>query len=177
MSALQLYANEIEDLFGIRCWFRCDEQVLIHDTSMATHLYHIAQEAVNNAIKHGHAGSIGILLYAGESQGTLIVRDDGVGIAKPLGPHTGVGMHIMNYRAGMIGGTLEIRREQPNGTVVTCRFPVGPKPDTAAWTTTARSQTFFKTKRLFIPARVAERFTLAIEQSGTTPTSPFRFTP
>jgi nitrate/nitrite-specific signal transduction histidine kinase len=33
-------------------------------------------------------------------------------------------MHIMNYRAGMIGGTLEIRRDQPKGTIVTCRFPV-----------------------------------------------------
>ena len=33
-------------------------------------------------------------------------------------------MHIMNYRAGMVGGTLEIRREQPRGTIVTCRFPI-----------------------------------------------------
>ena len=53
MSALRLYAAEIEDLFGITCWFQCEEPVLIHDTPMATHLYHIAQEAVNNAIKHG----------------------------------------------------------------------------------------------------------------------------
>jgi nitrate/nitrite-specific signal transduction histidine kinase len=33
-------------------------------------------------------------------------------------------MHIMNYRAGMIGGTLEVRRDQAKGTIVTCRFPV-----------------------------------------------------
>jgi signal transduction histidine kinase len=125
MSALNLYASEIEDLFGIACWFQCEEPVLIHDASMATHLYHIAQEAVNNAIKHGHAKTILIRLFAGEREGTLIIKDDGVGIERPLGPHTGVGMHIMNYRAGMIGGTLEVRREQPRGTVVACRFPVG----------------------------------------------------
>jgi nitrate/nitrite-specific signal transduction histidine kinase len=47
-----------------------------------------------------------------------------VGIARPRAPHTGVGLHIMNYRAGMIGGNLEVRRELPRGTVVTCRFPV-----------------------------------------------------
>jgi nitrate/nitrite-specific signal transduction histidine kinase len=35
-----------------------------------------------------------------------------------------MGLHIMNYRAGMIGGTLEIRQDSPCGTIVTCRFPV-----------------------------------------------------
>jgi len=124
MSALQLYANEIEDLFGISCRFQCQDAVLIHDAPMATHLYHIAQEAVNNAIKHGHARNILIRLFAGQREGTLVVKDDGVGIERPLGPHTGVGLHIMNYRAGMIGGNLEVRREQPRGTVVTCRFPI-----------------------------------------------------
>jgi PAS domain S-box-containing protein len=124
MSALQLYASEIRDLFGISCRFQCEEPVLIHDAPMATHLYHIAQEAVNNAIKHGTPKTILIRLYAGEREGTLIVKDDGIGITRPLGPHAGVGMHIMNYRAGMVGGTLEIRREQPRGTIVTCRFPI-----------------------------------------------------
>ncbi|HZD31751.1 MAG TPA: PAS domain S-box protein [Candidatus Angelobacter sp.] len=124
MSALQLYASEIEDLFGIACRFRCEEPVLLHDGPMATHLYHIAQEAVNNAIKHGRATRISILLFAGQREGTLMIRDDGVGIERPLGPHAGVGLHIMNYRAGMIGGTLEVRREQPRGTAVTCRFPI-----------------------------------------------------
>ncbi len=100
MSALRLYATEVEDLFGIACRFQCEEAVLIHDAPMATHLYHIAQEAVNNAIKHGHAKNIVIRLFAGEREGTLIVRDDGVGIERPLPPHTGVGLHIMNYRAG-----------------------------------------------------------------------------
>ena len=54
------------------------------------------------------------------------VRDDGVGIERRVTPHTGVGLHIMSYRAGMIGGTLEVRPEQPRGTIVTCRFPIQP---------------------------------------------------
>jgi PAS domain S-box-containing protein len=124
MSALRLYATEIEDLFGIECRFQCEEPVLIHDAPMATHLYHIAQEAVNNAIKHGHAENILIRLFSGEHQGTLIIRDDGVGIERPLAPHAGVGLHIMNYRAGMIGGNLDVRQEQPRGTSVTCQFPI-----------------------------------------------------
>jgi PAS domain S-box-containing protein len=124
MSALRLYTREIEDLFGIACRFQCEQAVLIHDTSMATHLYHIAQEAVNNAIKHGRAKNISIHLFSSERHGTLIIKDDGVGIERPSAPQTGVGLHIMNYRAGMIGGNLEIHREQPRGTAVTCRFPI-----------------------------------------------------
>ncbi len=131
MSALRLYASEIEDLFGIACCFSCEGTVLIHDAPMATHLYHIAQEAVNNAIKHGQAQNILIRLFSGERQGTLIIRDDGIGIERPLTPHAGVGLHIMNYRAGMIGGSLEVRREQPRGTVVTCRFPIAPDDSNA----------------------------------------------
>ena len=39
--------------------------------------------------------------------------------------HTqGMGLHIMNYRAGMIGGTLEVRPDQVRGTAVTCTFPM-----------------------------------------------------
>jgi signal transduction histidine kinase len=124
MSALRLYSREIEDLFGITCCFRCEQAVLIHDAPMATHLYHIAQEAVNNAIKHGHAENILIHLFASERQGTLVIKDDGVGIERPQTPQTGVGLHIMNYRAGMIGGNLDLHREQPRGTAVTCRFPI-----------------------------------------------------
>ena len=64
MSALQLWAGEVEDLFGISCRFECETAVLIHDDAMATHLYHIAQEAVNNAIKHGRTRNVLIRLSA-----------------------------------------------------------------------------------------------------------------
>lgn len=124
MSALRIYAGEVSDLFGIACCFQCEETVLIHDAPMATHLYHIAQEAVNNAVKHAHAKSIAIRLFCGEREGTLIIKDDGVGMPRPLKPHSGVGLQIMNYRAGMIGGSVEILRERPHGTAVTCRFPI-----------------------------------------------------
>ena len=69
MSALRLYASEVKDLFRISCQFQCDAPVLIHDASMATHLYHIAQEAVNNAIRHGHANEIVIRLFPETGRG------------------------------------------------------------------------------------------------------------
>jgi PAS domain S-box-containing protein len=124
MSALQIWAAEVEDLFGISCRFQCETPVLIDDDAMATHLYHIAQEAVNNAIKHGEARSILIQLTAEQGRGTLAIRDDGSGIAENFAVTQGMGLHIMNYRAGMIGGDLDVRRDARRGTVVTCTFPV-----------------------------------------------------
>ena len=124
MSALQVWAAEVEDLFGISCRFHCKRPVLIHDDSVATHLYHIAQEAVNNAIKHGEAENILIRLTAGAERGKLLIADDGKGIAKVGALSRGIGLHIMQYRSGMIGGTLEIKRGNAKGTIVTCIFPM-----------------------------------------------------
>jgi PAS domain S-box-containing protein len=124
MSALQVWASEVEDLFGISCRFQCDFDVLIHDDTMATHLYHIAQEAVNNAIKHGHAKNILIRLSAENGWGTLQINDNGEGIQEDRSSSRGMGLHIMSYRAGMIGGNLDVRPSPPRGTCVTCMFPL-----------------------------------------------------
>jgi signal transduction histidine kinase len=125
MSALQLRSAEIEDLFGITCHFACEPAVLIHDDAMATHLYHIAQEAVNNAIKHGKARVILIRLAQENGCGTLQIRDNGIGIAEDRGASQGMGLHIMSYRAGMIGGRLDVRANpHGDGTTVTCTFPM-----------------------------------------------------
>ena len=80
MSALQLWAGEVEDSLEFPAASSASTAVLIHDDAMATHLYHIAQEAVNNAIKHGHARNILIRLSAENGWGTLLISDDGAGI-------------------------------------------------------------------------------------------------
>ncbi len=124
MSALQQWASEVEDLFGVSCRFQCFAPVLIHDDTVATHLYYIAREAVNNAIKHGHASRIVIRLAANQEQGVLTVSDDGSGIADIPANNAGMGRHLMNYRARVIGGSLEIQRVATGGTMVSCSFPI-----------------------------------------------------
>jgi PAS domain S-box-containing protein len=127
MSALQLHAAEVEDLFGISCCFQCEEPVLVPDGTVATHLYHIAQEAVTNAIKHGRAENILVRLTGTDGRGTLMIRDDGKGLIEPPRDHAGMGLQIMKYRADMIGGAVEIRGERMRGTTVSCRFPINAK--------------------------------------------------
>jgi PAS domain S-box-containing protein len=126
MSALRQWAGEVEDLFAVSCRFQCFTPVLIHDDTVATHLYYVAREAVNNAIKHGHARHIVIRLAADQRQGALTIQDDGSGISSTVPGSKGMGLHLMNYRARMVGGSLEVQRAPTGGTIVTCLFPVIP---------------------------------------------------
>ena len=125
MSALARYAEEMQDLYQTPCRFECSEPVLVYDVNVATHLYHIAREAVNNAMKHGKPRQVIIGLYAENGQGTLSVRDDGSGISGIPANHAGMGLNIMSYRANMIGGSLDIATNVAGGTTVGCLFPVG----------------------------------------------------
>jgi len=124
MSALQLWAEEVEDIFGISCKFECESTVLIHDNAIATHLYHIAQEAVNNAMKHGRPHKILLRLSAADGVGELLILDDGAGIREGCQNTNGMGLHIMSYRAAMIGGKLEVKPGSSRGTIVCCTFPM-----------------------------------------------------
>ena len=124
MSALERRAAEVTDLFHISCQFDCEDAVLIHSDILADHLYYVAQEAVNNAIKHGKAKNIVIRLAATNGRGTLAIIDDGVGFEVVTENQSGLGLHIMNYRAKMIGGSLDVRSRMGSGTIVTAAFPI-----------------------------------------------------
>jgi Signal transduction histidine kinase len=122
-EALRRLSQNAERLFNVDCTFREVETVLIHNNTVATHLYRIAQEAVSNAVRHGEADDVKIILASGEEQTRLQVRDDGVGFDEEATDGSGMGVHIMNYRARIIGATLEISSELGDGTVVTCTLP------------------------------------------------------
>jgi PAS domain S-box-containing protein len=124
MSALKRWAADVEDLFSITCRLQMDEPVLIHDSNMSTHLYRIAQEAVNNAIKHGQAKNIAISLAGGNGKGTLRIENDGASLPERSVNDSGMGMQIMNYRARMIGGSLKVESGGNHGVTITCTFPL-----------------------------------------------------
>jgi two-component system, LuxR family, sensor kinase FixL len=120
MSALQELASTVEHTFRITCAFKCEEPVLLADNSVATHLYRVTQEAVNNAIKHGKAQNISIVLLRARDTITVSVRDDGVGFPDVLPEKKGMGLQTMRYRAALIGATLSILRLPTGGTRVDC---------------------------------------------------------
>ncbi len=124
MSALKRWAGEVEELFHIRCSFRCTKPLPIRDPNLATHLYRIAQEAVNNAIRHGKSKNIVVGLSGKHGAGTLIIKDDGEGFPKEQVGQPGVGLSIMNYRADMVGGSVKVQPNEDRGITVTCVFPI-----------------------------------------------------
>lgn len=122
-AALRQLAINAERLFDVRCSFEQLGSTLNTDSTAATHVYRIAQEAVSNAVKHGRAKRIVITLSGGSHQLRLRVKDDGIGFPDELPEDRGMGVQIMNYRARVIGGTLEIWRDPAGGTAVTCTLP------------------------------------------------------
>ncbi len=119
MWALQDLAASASQLFHVACSFRYDVPVLVEDNTVATHLYRIAQEAVSNAIKHGKAKQIEISFTNREGRINLIVHDNGTGFST-ASQSKGMGLHIMSYRAGMIGGSLAIQKKIGGGTTIVC---------------------------------------------------------
>jgi signal transduction histidine kinase len=122
--ALEELAASTRDRFKIRCRFACEGPVAVPSGAMATHLYRIAQEAVSNAVKHSRAKRIAIRLCVRAGALELSVTDDGAGLsAAKRTESTGLGLHIMDYRARMIGGTLQVGPGRRGGTKVSCCLP------------------------------------------------------
>jgi signal transduction histidine kinase len=106
----------------VACRFHLAEPIRIQDTVVANHLYRIAQEAVNNAIRHGHATKIDIKLARAGLELLLVISDDGSGIPANKPIHPGMGLRNMKYRASIIGGNLTLGGGE-SGTTVMCSFP------------------------------------------------------
>jgi PAS domain S-box-containing protein len=124
MAALDELATRTREVFKINCSVTCAKPVLIRDNAVATHLYRIAQEAVSNALKHGHAHMVEIMLTTSKAGTALLIVDDGRGFNQQHRSHNGMGIRIMRYRAAMLGGALSIRRNTGSGVRVTCSVPV-----------------------------------------------------
>jgi PAS domain S-box-containing protein len=95
------------------------------ELKMRNHLYRIAQEAVQNALKHSGAKSIEIELSARPGDLKLSVIDDGQGLISTAAGN-GLGMRTMRFRASAIGGKLSVTRGANGGNSVVCEVPTKP---------------------------------------------------
>ena len=123
MAGLNELALHTSKLFKIDCRFDCPTRVLSQRHSMAIHLYRIAQEAVNNAVKHGKPSSIRIKLEAKHPGIIIRVCDNGIGIDEKHRDGHGMGLQIMKYRAKVLNGSLLVKKRRSGGTEVLCSVP------------------------------------------------------
>jgi two-component system, NarL family, sensor histidine kinase UhpB len=123
-SAIGKLASHVKDSFGISCRFKTDEAIPPLESNTVKQLYKITQEALTNAIKHGKAKQVSIQLTNGSNRLALTIRSSGAPFPSVVGRNAGMGLRIMNYRANLIGASLEIKPGDPEGTVVTCLVPM-----------------------------------------------------
>lgn len=128
LEALADLATEFQSKTGIGCTCRGDNSVTPADTGMAMHLYRIARESVANAIKHSQCTQINIHLSQDVSFGILTVDDNGIGMRTKRSKTSGMGLHLIRYRANLIRAKLTIRRRLGGGTTVQCRFKLKREP-------------------------------------------------
>lgn len=129
VAALDTLATFTSEVEHITCRFECEtaQSITVEDNTTATHLYRIAQEAVNNAMKHSEADEIVISLCRADGRLLLEVEDNGTGISvdavkrrRAPQPLASVGLPLMQYRADLIGAVLEIGPLSSGGTLVRC---------------------------------------------------------
>lgn len=126
-AALADLADQMGSQSRVQVTFSCESPVHLEDNVVATHLFHIAQEAMNNSVRHSDAQKVCIKLRQEELQIVLTVQDDGQGIYRSSSQREGLGLRIMKNRADIIGATLTIDRAKPHGTLVACVLSNGTK--------------------------------------------------
>jgi two-component system CheB/CheR fusion protein len=117
-AALVELTRRLSETSEVRLALQGDDSVRLDDSLTATHLFHIAQEACTNALKHAQARQVVVRLQSADDAVRLEIQDDGTGI--PNTAREGLGQRIMRNRASVIGASLTVERAKPSGTLVTC---------------------------------------------------------
>ncbi|MBC7649849.1 MAG: PAS domain-containing protein, partial [Vitreoscilla sp.] len=124
--ALEKLCHDFSSTKQIKCLFEMQGNFDDIAADTGTHLYRIAQEAINNALRHGGASHISVNLSATQDRMTLSIQDDGVGFdaAAVVGAHgSGVGLSSMYARAKTIDGQITLERTGPKGFCVAVSWP------------------------------------------------------
>ncbi len=123
-AMLKNLAKNTEDIYNVKCRFTCECEHAVADPLVVINLFRVAQEAVNNAIKHGSPANITIKLLSSPTRINLEVSDDGSGISQASNAKAGLGLRSMQYRASLLGGTSQVIALPNGGTSVTVALPV-----------------------------------------------------
>ncbi|NNF03173.1 MAG: PAS domain-containing sensor histidine kinase [Rhodothermales bacterium] len=120
VTALEELCTTIDSLPGASCRFEHDGSTDISDPETKRHLYRIAQEAVNNALKHAEASEIVITLERRGGKSVLEIRDDGKGFNPDECSGNSLGLYNMRHRASFLRAEISIESRPGTGTRIAC---------------------------------------------------------
>lgn len=124
IGALEDLASSTEQIYSpVKCRLQASKRLKLGSQKELVQLFRIAQEAVNNAVKHAAPKLITINLTSEGSNIRLRIHDDGQGMEKLDTPTPGLGLLTMAHRAHALGGEFEIHTTEQNGTTVECLVP------------------------------------------------------
>lgn len=128
VPALEKLADDVRQLFDVSCRFESRAPGVALSPFASLQLYRITQEAITNAVKHGRAGHIDVVLTRDAAGLCLRIVDDGSGLAAPSGRPAGLGVRIMHYRARCIGAVLRLHSPPGKGVEVQCQLSDAIRP-------------------------------------------------
>jgi signal transduction histidine kinase len=118
VEALQQRLNAVEARAGVKTQLLADQIPELPGPIEAA-LYHMAQEALNNALKYARAASVTIQLSTEDHQVALEIADDGLGFdPAAVAGQGGLGLVSMRERAEKLGGDLTILSTPGKGTKI-----------------------------------------------------------
>jgi signal transduction histidine kinase len=122
-GALLELSTQIKARFPVEILTQFSGRFPKHSSAQIIQIYRIAQESITNAIKHGNSSKVTVKLEAFPDRMELTITDNGAGLGKADTSTGGIGLHIMHYRAGILGGEISIANNKTGGVTACLRYP------------------------------------------------------
>lgn len=122
--ALKNLVQNCDRFSEIDCSLQAPETLQDLPSTVSIALFRLAQEAVNNAIKHSRAQKIEVKLVLEEKRLHLIVTDNGTGFDPESPDAGGMGLRTMQHRIRFVGGNLQILSQPGKGTEIHAQVPL-----------------------------------------------------
>ncbi len=123
VAALQWLVDDFERRSGLEAILKKNVDELNLGPDMTIALFRVAQEALTNVLRHAEACSVQMELHASESDVSLKIVDDGVGLRKDAAAGDSLGIVGMRERITLLGGNFAVRSALPHGTEVFATIP------------------------------------------------------
>lgn len=124
-SALKALAERTALSTGLQVHARIEDVDDVLQGERAVHVYRIAQEAINNVLRHAGATNLWVEVIRDIDCVELRIRDDGRGL-DATGAGRGLGLSSITERSAILGATADLRTGAPAGTLFSLRIPVLP---------------------------------------------------